>query len=33
MEDQHMVTKTKSLLCSMEAGISCFTIFGKDASG
>ena len=28
-----MVTKTKSLLCSMEAGISCFTIFGKDVSG
>ena len=25
--------KTKSQLCSIEAGISCFTIFGKDASG
>ena len=25
--------ETKSDLCSMEAGISCFTIFGKDASG
>ena len=25
-----MVTKTKSLLCLTEAGISCFTIFGKD---
>ena len=32
-EDQHMCTKTKSLLCLMEAGISCFTIFGKDVSG
>ena len=28
-----MVTKTKSQLCSTEEGISCFTIFGKDASG
>ena len=25
--------ETKSQLCSMEAGISCFTIFGKDANG
>ena len=25
--------KTKSQLCSMEAGIYCFTIFGKDVSG
>ena len=25
--------KTKSLLCSTEASISCFTIFGQDASG
>ena len=32
-EDQHMVTKTKSSLCLTEAGISCFTIFGKDVSG
>ena len=32
-EDQHMVTKTKSLLCWTEAGISSFAIFGKDASG
>ena len=32
-EDQHLVTKTKSLLCLTEAGISCFTIFGKDVSG
>ena len=25
--------KPKISLCSMEAGISCFTILGKDASG
>ena len=25
--------KTKRQHCSMEAGISCFTIFGKDVSG
>ena len=25
--------KTKIQLCLVEAGISCFTIFGKDASG
>ena len=25
--------EAKSQLCLMEAGISCFTIFGKDVSG
>ena len=25
--------KTKSWFCSVEVGTSCFTIFGKDASG
>ena len=28
-----MVTKTKDQLCLTEAGISGFTIFGKDVSG
>ena len=33
MEGQHVVLKTKNLLCLMEVWTSGFTILGKDASG